>query len=269
MVRTVRLLVLAGAVSLLVAISCKAFNVPNEICDGSGVDAKRMLASGDGDCTRCMEDHCCDDVGACANAGNCSDLVRQAHECVITGPGAAAEREVDCTNTLPSPSVARDTYRCMRDQCGNQCGLPVCKVTPAATLFRNPQCDKCLAGACCAELDLCYGSRACKLSLECISQSCGAELGAALDQVSADKGVPDPARLPDGATLSPCTEPGASMFKPECVRKCLCDYQGHDQGLPPEDAGLDPFILAKQVFECAGRAKCGQRCVATLEAGAR
>ena len=256
-----RLAFVASLAALGAAFSCKTFDIPTESCDPSNLDAQRLHGEGiDGTCSRCLEDKCCDKVGVCTNKNGCVDLVRNVHDCVIkAGPAQAASMERSCAKDLSTISEADSAYRCMRDDCGLECGLPVCEVSPAATLLFNAACDSCFASSCCPQLNDCYGSRACKLSLECINRDCGAELGKALTALHA-AGPESLMVLPD-ASIDICGDAGASTFMaPKCIRNCLCEFQNEDQGLQPADTSRLPFMLALSVYQCGGVANCGSRC---------
>lgn len=257
-------LIVSGAVlALTAALSCQAFDPPNETCDPRRLDAKRELGEpADGTCSRCLEDRCCDRVGSCERKEGCAETVSAVHRCVLAEPLAGARREQDCAAGagLALDPDANDTYRCMRDACGRECSLPVCKVDPAAVLIQNATCDGCFAGSCCEQLNSCYGSRACKLMIECITHTCGKQLGQAL--------VDDAARTPhEGGTAAPeaCADTGdasaGALAGPACVRACLCKFRENDQGLPPEDPERRPFTLALRVYECGANAGCGASCL--------
>lgn len=262
------LLVLAAAGALAAAFSCKTFDLPAETCNPSSLSTEKAPA----DCDRCMEDNCCDLVGVCERTEGCAGVVSQTQQCILdVGPqGASSEKSCAELSTLTRKKdggvelehpEADNAYRCMRKECGTQCGLPVCQVDQAARLILNPPCDQCFAGACCNELNRCYENRACKLTLECIIASCGSTLGAALRDANAappDAGVGDPASV---ATL--CAEPPPPQVGlPECVRSCLCAYRGNDLGLPPSGDALSPIALATAVYACGRKAACGDACSA-------
>lgn len=261
------LLLLAFAAGLATAFSCKTFDLPAETCNPTSLSSENAL----GDCDRCLEDHCCDAVGVCERTEGCANLVSNTQECILKVglQGASSEKgcaEINQITTTKDGSAdllhpeADGAYRCMRGSCGAQCGLPVCQVDQAARLILNPPCDQCFAGACCTQLNQCYEKRACKLTLECIIESCGSSLGAALSDPTAgppDVGAGDPAGI---AAL--CGVPPARTGLPECVRSCLCAYRGNDLGLPPSGDSLSPIALAASVYACGRAARCGTACSA-------
>lgn len=261
------LVALLAVIGLTAAFSCQTFDPPNETCDPRRLDAKRELGeASDGACSRCLEDRCCDRVGSCERKGGCAEIVSSVHRCVLDQPLAGARREPGCAADagLAQDPEANDAYRCMRDSCGRECGLPVCKVDPAAVLIQNATCDGCFAGSCCDQLDRCYGSRACKLMIECVTRSCGKHLGEALvaDATRPPRVIPPEAA--DGASGPDiCGDggPPSDFTAPECVRACLCRFRGNDQGLPPEDPEDRPFTLALRVYECGANASCGPLCL--------
>lgn len=253
--------VAAIASGLFAAFSCKTFNLPNDTCDPSHFHGG-MLSGGltDSACNRCLEDRCCEQVGTCERTTGCTELVSSIHTCVLDAGLAGAHEEKACAESqmLTPKTPADDAYRCMRDGCGNECGLPVCKVDPAALLIQTADCDGCFSSSCCSELNACYASRACKLTVECIIKECGTELGASLSGATID--FPDGGG--DAAAFDICAEAGApnGPHAPECVRKCLCEFKDNDQGLPPREDAQRPPLLALAVYVCGQKAGCGSHC---------
>lgn len=246
----------AATTALLAAFSCKTFDLPAETCNPTGLFTQVPDDAGveDRRCDRCLEDHCCDLVGACNQKPGCADIVSRSQTCVLGAGLRAARDEASCarSNGLETMKEASDVYRCMRDGCGTQCGLPVCQVEKAAVLLHNAKCDQCFSGSCCKQLNACYGSRACKLMIECIDAECGDTLGSSL------KGVGLAGFGEERLCASPTAPPD---FKgPECIRRCLCRYKDNDQGLPLAGAAR-PFALAQGVYECGGVAGCGDDCL--------
>jgi len=259
--------VAALALGLFAAFSCKTFNLPNDTCDPSHFHGG-MLSGGltDSACNRCLEDRCCEQVGTCERTSGCTELVSSVHTCVLDAGLAGAHDEMGCADRrmLGQTPAADDAYRCMRDSCGNECGLPVCKVDPAALLIQTADCDSCFASSCCSELNACYASRACKLTVECIIKDCGPELGASLAGAPIDIANSGG----DAAAFDICAEAGApnGPQAPECVRKCLCAFKDNDQGLPPRDDAQRPPLLALAVYVCGQKAGCGTACSESADA---
>ncbi len=266
-------IVVAVGVAVAAAFSCKTFNLPSDTCDPTKLHGGMLTGElSDSTCNRCLEDHCCEQVGDCGHANGCQQTVSAVHACVIGAALKGAQREDRCAteqNLAQSPEADR-AYRCMRDECGNECGLPVCKVDPAAVLIQTPSCDACFASSCCSELDACYANRACKLTVECIVNECGPQLGASLlaGQVL---GPPDGggAGGGDAAGFDVCAPPTApnGPHAPACVSKCLCDYKFNDPGLAPDSDAQRPALLALAVYVCAQEAECGKECPHDLDAG--
>ncbi len=261
--RFMRVAFISAAVVLTAAFSCKTFDLPDEICDPTRIDAKRLRGEpADGECARCLEERCCDKIGICERKEGCEQIVSSVHECVLAADLQGAAAEATCAGPLSRAPEANDTYRCMRTSCGQQCGLPVCKVDQAAALLQTASCDRCFSSSCCPQLNACYRSRACKLMLECITDECGAALGQSLidvrkggDLMMGRDGGGGPAQ-DDIARI--CS--GAGDFSaPPCVRDCLCRFRDNDQGLLPDEE-LRPFTLASRIYECGARADCGPRC---------
>lgn len=251
-------LMASAALALAAAFSCKTFDLPAETCDPQTLDSKRDPGQSDDDCSRCLEDNCCDFVGRCERQGGCAPLVHDAQKCVLAAKLKGATLESDCAKRLPEIKEADDAYRCMRSACGAQCGLPVCKVDKAALLIRNAKCDGCFTGGCCAPLNRCYENRACKLMLECIINRCGSELGPALKERTG--GPPDGAVEGPGGVATLCDRAPQNVGIPECLRTCLCTYRDNDPGLPPPDVALLPVNLAYSVYACGKEAECGEVC---------
>lgn len=268
--RFMRVAIVSAAVALTAAFSCKTFDLPDEICDPTRIDALRLRGEpADGACARCLEERCCDKIGICERKEGCEQIVSSVHECVLAADLQGANAEATCAGPLDRAQEANDAYRCMRTSCGQQCGLPVCRVDQAAALLQTASCDRCFSSSCCPQLNACYRSRACKLMLECITNECGAALGQSLIDIRKDADFMMP--RDGGATGGPggpgpgqdeiariCS--GASDFSaPACVRDCLCRFRDNDQGLLP-DEDQRPFTLASRIYECGARADCGPRC---------
>lgn len=249
-------LTVSAALALAAVFSCKTFDLPAEICDPQTLDSKRDPGQSDDNCSRCLEDHCCDFVGRCERQAGCATIVHDAQKCVLAAKLHGASEESACAKHLPEVKEADDAYRCMRSECGAQCGLPACKVDKAALLIRNAQCDRCFAGGCCAPLNRCYENRACKLMLECIINRCGSELGAAL----ADRMAGPPDGSVDIAAAVCGDPPPQNTGIPQCLQTCLCTYQHNDPGLPPPGLALQPVNLAYAVYACGKEAECGNVC---------
>jgi len=263
-----RFAVVAAALGVVAAVSCKTFNLPNDTCDPSRFHGGMLTGDlSDSTCNRCLEDHCCEQVGTCQHVNGCKETVSAVHACVRGADLKGAQKEESCAEgqMLAQTPAADGAYRCMRDSCGNECGLPVCKVDPAAVLIQTASCDACFASSCCSELNACYKSRACKLTIECIVNECGPELGASLlagDMLGGPAGG-------DAAAFDICAEPTAANgpHAPACVSKCLCAFKDNDQGLAPNTDEQRPPLLALAVYVCGQQAKCGEQCPHDLDAG--
>jgi hypothetical protein len=269
------LFAVALAAALGAAFSCKTFDLPNETCDPSKLHGGKLPDPlTDGSCNTCLEDSCCDVVGVCERKEGCTDVVAGVHACVLREGLGGARAETGCANErkLGEMTEADDAYRCMRDQCGAPCGLPVCRVDQAALLIHSAECDGCFASSCCPELNACYGSRACKLTVECIVQECGDTFGSLL-VADALAGAPLPPSGSDAGDLAVdvCMQgnaPPGLAVAPECVRKCLCAFRDNDQGLPPKEVEKRPTFLALQVYRCGVKAACGAMCSSEQDASA-
>lgn len=263
------LLALTFLAALGAAFSCKTFDVPNETCDPSKHHGGELTTPLSGvSCDRCLEDSCCDAVGVCERKERCAEAVSAVHACVIREGLAGARKETACAEAQKLGEIAEaDTaYRCMRDRCGAECGLPVCRVDPAALLIHSANCDGCFASSCCPQLNECYASRACKLTIECIVQECGEALGSTLTPGILD-GAPDAGTgIFNGQQL--CGSDGGTFDggPPVCVRKCLCAFKDNDQGLAPTELAKRPVNLALAVYRCGVSAGCGTSCSESSDA---
>lgn len=269
----VKLALASALLAALAAFSCKTFDLPDEVCDARGLKGPLLASRPTSEtCTRCVEERCCDIVGVCQNKPGCSEMVRATHECVLDSglaggsaeKGCATDGGLDCEAGLE----ADDTYRCVRERCGTECGLPVCRVDPAAVLIQTASCDKCFTGSCCPELNACYGSRTCKLTLECIINECKGTLAMNLladeqqERRGGGGGVLGDVDGPRNLGADQCRiDAGDGGGPPGCVSNCICRFGSSDPGLDPLDAGLRAAALAGQVYECGVRAGCGTPCL--------
>ncbi|MDB4936058.1 MAG: hypothetical protein JWP87_3030 [Labilithrix sp.] len=265
------LLALAVSAALGAALSCNTFDLPNETCDPSKQHGGQLSEPlSESACNRCLEDSCCDVVGVCERKNGCTEIVSGVHACVLHEGLGGARAETTCAKPLDDMKEADDAYRCMRDQCGGPCGLPVCRVDQAALLIHSAECDGCFASSCCPELNACYGSRACKLTVECIVKECGSSFGSTL-VADALVGAPLTAPADAGDLASVCPDGGAPpsglLGVQECVRKCLCEFKDNDQGLPPKDPAQRSIFLALQVYRCGVQADCGSLCTDGTDGG--
>lgn len=248
----VRNVAVGSLVGLAVALAaCRTFELPTETCHGTAINGKTTApdsSNRDPACSRCLDDSCCDDVGRCEAEAGCTDTVVQAHACVLADPARAAEREASCTQALVPGSRAAYAYACMRQKCGAECALPVCEVDPSASLMLTGTCDKCIAGACCGQLNACYGNRTCKLTFECIVARCPGDV--AKSPVALDTAISSAcsghATLPDGSVSL-------------CVAQCFAEFSTHPQGAPT-DPTEEASCLAAKTYACATGAGCAATC---------
>jgi hypothetical protein len=259
-----KIVMTCAVLALAAAFSCKTFDLPNEICSAEDIDATPLHGGSNGACTECLEERCCDKVGVCERTDGCTGTVRAVHDCVLGFDLQGAMMERGCAEErLKTSSEANEMYRCMRDSCGDRCGLPVCRVNQAAVLVATAQCDECFSSSCCPQLNECYGSRACKLMVECIATECRGVLGASLtensQQLAMGGAPPSDDTFVDVKKICEANAP-PGFGAPPCVRDCLCRFAGNDQGLPPEDTSKLPFLLAKKIYDCGVKANCGMRC---------
>ena len=239
---------LPGAVAVL-----PACDIPSKTCSGEQVNALETDAGEpEPSCTRCIQSSCCDAVGTCDADPACVVSFKDAHACVIAN---GAGEESRCTTNLTPP--ARTLYTCMRKSCGGAtCRVPSCDVDRAAGLIVNPECDRCIGGACCEAINTCYGDRRCKLIIECIIGKCQATLGTSLEQLGlATQAVRDQLRNDVCTGRAPAGGPDA------CLTQCITDFAPVDGRGTTDDQSAR--CRAIEVFTCGAGAKCGRKCVVT------
>jgi hypothetical protein len=258
----VALAIVTGVVSAGLDTSCKV-SVPELFCRGETVNAKDAGARGVGrSCTECVENRCCDLVGDCQDSA-CAGEVASTHACVLEAGRAGAADEPRCLEGLHSPQ-GRDTYSCMRSECGEACGLPVCRLAPLVPRMGTVECDGCFAQACCAEMNACSENRSCLLALQCIAERCRGDFEKNLTRARHDlmlwfvasscPGAPWP---PEAYGVDPASLPD------DCFMKCADELA--PAGTPDGDAAR---CLAARVNECGADVECGERCRSPKDAAA-
>lgn len=231
-------------------------NVPNNTCSGERVNVLLDLDSGSDprrdDCTRCMQrQECCDRLGACGDDETCVANFKAMQRCELER-GATADKE--CRRLL-ADDKSLALYTCVRKPCGVSCGIPSCDLDQAVTLFGTAECDSCITGACCTEINACYTNRQCKLFLECITDHCPKSLGPSLDAF----GKLDAGAI-DALTTSICSGQNIAVDTGACLARCFSEY------VLPADGGNDPDdraagCLALNVYACGAKSGCGPRCL--------
>lgn len=182
----------------------------------------------------------CDAVGRCEDTPGCPDAVREAHACVLDAGPRGADRERACTAGL-GEERAFEAYVAMREDCGRECGLPVCRVDPATIQLGAPSCDKCITGACCDAVTSCYANRTCKLTMECVL-SCEEPFDPApFVAACADRALDASSVAPDG-----------------CVARCLVAFRDHEPFAASADKSA--ACLASSLMSCARAAGCLDAC---------
>lgn len=265
------LLVAAVLAALGAAVSCTKFDLPSETCDPSKQHGGELMTPlSDATCNSCLEDRCCDAVGACERKNDCSRSVSSVHACVVHAGLAGARAETSCADneSLSEKREADSAYRCMREQCGAECGLPVCRVDPAALLIHSANCDACFSSSCCPQLNACYASRACKLTIECIVKECGSAFSDTLTPGVLNGAPAGGIGSFDGQKLCSRDAGPDGIGPPTCVQKCLCAFKDNDQGLAPPELAQRPLNLAVAVYQCGVSAGCGPSCTDPADAAA-
>lgn len=242
---------LVACSAALVAGSCKVFDFPDGTCEATGLVAA-LPEPARAECVKCLElKGSCDPVGRCSDdPDDCSARVRRAHTCILDAGRQAAKNEQACTSTeLGQNAAAVAAYGAMRASCGKACGLPICRVDTSARQVGSPLCDKCLTGACCEELNECYGDRTCKLIVECIIVECVQELASGATPVQDER-------------CSETSAADAGAFDPNsplCTERCIGRFADHPQQTNPV-RGKRPECLALKIRTCAVEARCGELC---------
>jgi hypothetical protein len=252
-----RAIVLAvlGALGLATAASQYAcvLTIPSQTCKPFAVDAIVEQAEGTTQlaCETCLEDRCCDPIGRCDDALGCEEDVKRTHACVIDASVTASEKR--CVETELEAGAAHEAYQCMHDTCARECGLPACSVDPSFGQFLDVGCDRCVAAACCNELNACAGNRACKLVIDCITTRCRDSLGAIAEQTPLAAAVAQRDQV--------CTE-GPDARRPSgvaCIDTCIADFADYDQ-TALFDRSKSSECLAIGVFACLVGSRCGSQC---------
>lgn len=205
-------------------------------------------------CKECLERATtCDNVGRCNDVSGCTQSVRTAHQCVLDAGKFAFREEGRCVAALTDEPKA--AYEKMRANCGSECELPVCRVDQATVRFGAPECDKCITGACCTEINRCYANRTCKLILECIVR-CPDPLSAT---AFADPG-------PDRGPCAPGDDGGGPPGPRTCLSDCLTAFATHEQKVEGADPKESAQCLAFSIRKCAIDTKCSDSCDGGLAA---
>ncbi|HVH45555.1 MAG TPA: hypothetical protein VM925_24545 [Labilithrix sp.] len=258
-------LLLAGLTVLLASVvsalpSCGG--PPDKTCYADRVNALGVEedAGPQRECTNCLQAKnapkaCCDAVGACDEdpSKECAPSFKAAHLCLVEGGPSEESR---CKGLLTNDR-SKNLYSCMRANCGRECRIPSCDVDPAVVLFANPGCDSCVGGACCEQINKCYGSRRCKLIVECITTHCTRTLGRSMT----DLGLVPPEELAAvrNAVCSGQNDVEGGSGPGACLERCLDDFAPSGDGGTADDysARCDAF----EVYACGARAKCGPKCM--------
>lgn len=228
--------------------ACEVFT--RETCNAADLVGIPESSSSRTACKECMERAAtCDNVGRCNDVAGCTQSVRTAHQCVLDAGKLAFREEGRCV--APLTDEPKKAYEQMRANCGTECELPVCKVDQATVRFGAPECDRCITGACCTEINRCYANRTCKLILECIVK------------------CPDPLNGAAFAGRGPCMagdDAGGPPGPRTCIGDCLAAFSTHEQkveGANPEDSA---GCLAVNIRQCAIDTKCNGSCDGGLAA---
>lgn len=244
-----------GLLSLSFDTSCG--NAPtNQLCRGATVNKKQAPGATEPDdhCTECLEAKCCDLVGDC-QGGECANEVGQTHSCVLGAGRRAAVAETDCRSSLRS-DTSKSVYQCMRDNCGEACSLPTCRLEPLVPPIGNIQCDRCFAQSCCSLMNRCAENRTCLLALRCIIDECEADFAQELR-----KSAHPTAILRRDAICGDAGRPPPGVDTTSCFARCIA-LTFVDDG--PE--AVAARCLAAQINECGADVDCGEQCAVARDA---
>lgn len=254
--------VIAG--SLASQVAC--WNLPisqNLVCHPARVDAlsTERKHTTPAKCEVCLEDQCCDPIYACEGESACIDKVHAAHDCALADDKSEGTCRRDLETDAGATSKTVQTYQCMYEHCGNECGFPVCQVDPSYALVIDVPCDRCIANGCCTELNACAKDRGCKLVTDCILQNCGQKFAGIITAI--DPNNVTAFRDQACAGNSPPPPPGQDF---SCVSACFEQYRDYDQSpsFKPEERTA---CLSTSVLACIVKAGCGASCASPADAG--
>lgn len=260
--RTLTLLaVLSVLAPFALAAETACSQVPEPFCDGSTIHSKNGGGPPALGCTECVERGCCDLIGDCQAEDGCTDKVRGAQQCVENAGRSAGSQEPTCTQSLDTDR-SRSVYGCMREQCGTECGLPVCQLDSLVPGLGTPACDHCFAQSCCQEMNACAHNRSCLLALQCIVEECADELPSRLTLEAHPKALElaeTACREADAGTSVAGIDPG-----PGCFGRCIARLIA----IPTPQAGT-AVCLAARVNECGAAVACGAQCIPAAPGAAR
>ncbi|MBS2016599.1 MAG: hypothetical protein JST00_27190 [Deltaproteobacteria bacterium] len=240
----------ACSLALALGPGCEVFT--RETCNAADLVGLPESNTARPVCKECLERAAtCDTVGRCNDVSGCTQSVREAHQCVLDAGRLAFREESRCVASLAEAPKA--TYAKMRESCGKECALPVCKVDQATVRFGAPECDRCITGACCDEINRCYANRTCKLILECIVK-CPDPL--------------NPTAFPDFAPdQGPCAAgDGGPPASSGCVTSCLTAFAAHEQRVEGADPKDSAQCIAYSIRKCAIDTQCSGSCDGGLAA---
>jgi len=255
--------VIAG--SLASQVAC--WNLPisqNLVCHPAAVDALATPRkhTAPATCEVCLEDHCCDDIYACEGETACVDKVHTAHDCALADDKSEGTCRRDLVADAGTNSKTVQTYQCMYEHCGNECGFPVCQVDPSYSLVIDVPCDRCIANGCCTELNACAKDRGCKLVTDCILTQCGSNFAGVVEGLD-----PQAATTFRDLACAGDSPPPPSGPNFDCESRCFEQYRDYDQS-PSFDPKQRTACLSTSVLACIVKAGCGASCTSPQDAGA-
>lgn len=260
-------IIVACATVVVTQPACGGY--PGKTCFGDKLNALLDVDGGadpraEG-CTKCLQaQESCDSVGACGDDPKCTAEFKDMQRCMLEqGPG----KQVECKRYLTvdgGSGKSQPVYTLVRNRCGPSCGIPSCEIDPAASLFVTTECDRCMTGACCEQINVCYKSRQCQLFLECITDHCSKTIGTSLSQLEKT-----PAEFLDGieSTLClgtplpknlPTADPNDTLNAGTCLNRCLREFATPEAGLPEDNQAA--ACRAVGVYVCGAKSKCGDAC---------
>lgn len=250
------LFLVAGAsiVALSLETSCRHLG-PIERCRGSTVNRRFVpgTTTPENVCTTCIESSCCDLIGDC-QSGECANEVAATHACVQDAGRAAAIEEPTCRQSLRGDQ-SKKVYQCMRDNCGDECLLPTCRLDPLVPPLGEPACDRCFAQSCCDLMNECTKNRKCLLALRCIIDECATDFADELGSGQAKAAERRREILCSTGSSFADADIDDDGHGPGCFGRCI-----QRTFVENDEESIEARCLAAKINECGAAVDCGRFC---------
>jgi hypothetical protein len=140
-------------------------------------------------CERCLEDRCCNQVGACGDTPGCKEEFGATGKCVRDDLAFSADNRPEVPDWIardcaPSSARGREAFLCMMQRCTEECFPPCgsdaaddgscrpCKLDPALPPLTGTGCDeRRLEQSCCSDINDCMADRYCRRVVECMHRN--------------------------------------------------------------------------------------------------